>query len=113
MLERFGLTLPPSAVDFQKYRGSRVDGRHPPFVRSGSRIDVHVGDGGCPFAAWCGLGSNTIAWSDGTVYAVAQGPVAVGGFIGGIPGPGGASVQKNHPTSGQIVRGAVVEREYL
>jgi flagellar P-ring protein precursor FlgI len=45
------------------------------------------------------------------IYAGALGTVAVGGFIGGIPGPGGASVQKNHPTSGQIVRGAVVEKE--
>ena len=48
---------------------------------------------------------------NGEIYAVAQGPVAVGGFIGGIPGPGGASVQKNHPTSGQIIRGALVEKE--
>jgi flagellar P-ring protein precursor FlgI len=42
---------------------------------------------------------------------VAQGPIAVGGFIGGTDGPGGASVQKNHPTVGSIGNGAIVERE--
>jgi flagellar P-ring protein precursor FlgI len=45
------------------------------------------------------------------VYAVAQGPIAVGGFIGGSGGAGGATVQKNHPTVGMISNGAIVERE--
>ena len=49
--------------------------------------------------------------ADGKVYAVAQGPVAVGGFIGGAGGAGGATVQKNHPTVGTITNGAIVERE--
>jgi flagellar P-ring protein precursor FlgI len=35
----------------------------------------------------------------------------VGGFLGGEGGPGGASVQKNHPTVGIISGGALVERE--
>jgi flagellar P-ring protein precursor FlgI len=49
--------------------------------------------------------------ADGKVYAVAQGAIAVGGFLGGTGGAGGASVQKNHPTVGQISGGALVERE--
>jgi flagellar P-ring protein precursor FlgI len=49
--------------------------------------------------------------ADGRVYAVAQGAVAVGGFLGGAGGAGGATVQKNHPTVGMIPNGAIVERE--
>jgi flagellar P-ring protein precursor FlgI len=44
-------------------------------------------------------------------YAVAQGPLAVGGFSAGTSGGGGATVTKNHPTVGTIVSGALVERE--
>ena len=46
-----------------------------------------------------------------TADIVAQGPIAIGGFLGGGGGPGGATVQKNHPTVGAISNGAIVERE--
>ena len=49
--------------------------------------------------------------ADDEVYAVAQGPIAVGGFLGGEGGAGGATVQQNHPTVGIISGGAIVERE--
>jgi flagellar P-ring protein FlgI len=42
---------------------------------------------------------------------VAQGPIAVGGFLGGAGGPGGATVQKNFPTVATIPGGGIVERE--
>jgi flagellar P-ring protein precursor FlgI len=45
------------------------------------------------------------------VYAVAQGPVSIGGFTAGTGGGGGATVTKNHPTTAQIVGGALVEHE--
>ena len=111
MLERFGLTLPPSALTSKNIGAVILTADIPPFVRSGSRIDVHVsamGDARSLHGAV--LARTPLMGPDAKIYAVAQGPVAVGGFIGGIPGPGGASVQKNHPTSGQIVRGAVVEQ---
>jgi flagellar P-ring protein precursor FlgI len=49
--------------------------------------------------------------ADGRAYAVAQGPVAIGGFLGGSGGAGGATVQKNHPTVGLMSNGGIVERE--
>jgi len=45
--------------------------------------------------------------ADEQVYAVAQGPVAVGGFLGG---GNGSTVQQNHPTVAMICSGAIVER---
>jgi flagellar P-ring protein FlgI len=52
-----------------------------------------------------------LAGPDGKVYAVAQGPLVLGGFAAGDGGPGGATVTKNHPTTAQIVNGALVEKE--
>ena len=49
--------------------------------------------------------------ADYRAYAVAQGPLSVGGFSAGQSGGGGATVTKNHPTVGTIIGGAIVERE--
>jgi flagellar P-ring protein precursor FlgI len=55
------------------------------------------------------------------VYAVAQGPISIGGFIGGgsggtgggggAAGQGSATVTKNHQAAGVIPNGAIVEKE--
>jgi flagellar P-ring protein precursor FlgI len=45
---------------------------------------------------------------DGNIYAVAQGPVSIGGFLAGGEG---ARIIRNHPTVGTIPNGAIVERE--
>lgn len=82
------------------------------FLKPGSRIDVIVASMGDAKSLQGGVLLQTpLIGADGRVYAVSQGPIAVGGFIGGSSGPGGATVQKNHPTVGQISNGAIVERE--
>jgi flagellar P-ring protein precursor FlgI len=83
-----------------------------PFLRSGTRIDIVVASLGDAKTLQGGMLLQTpLLGADGRVYAVGQGPVAVGGFIGGSGGAGGATVQKNHPTVGTISNGAIVERE--
>jgi flagellar P-ring protein precursor FlgI len=81
----------------------------PPFAKEGTRIDVTVNslfnakslEGGT-------LLETLLQGMDGQIYAVAQGPVSIGGFnIGGA----GAGIQKNHPTVGRIPDGALVESE--
>jgi flagellar P-ring protein precursor FlgI len=42
---------------------------------------------------------------------VGQGTLSIGGLSAGADGAGGATVQKNHPTVGTIINGALVERE--
>ena len=44
---------------------------------------------------------------DGQVYAVAQGPAVLGGYVAGS---GGNSQVVNHPTVGRIPNGAIIER---
>jgi flagellar P-ring protein precursor FlgI len=46
--------------------------------------------------------------ADGQIYAVGQGPVAIGGFTAGGDA---ASVTRGVPTAGRIANGAIVERE--
>lgn len=82
-----------------------------PFVRPGSRIDVTVSSVGDASTLQGGVLLQTpLMGADNVVYAVAQGPIAVGGFLGGT-GESGSTVQQNHPTVGRIAGGAIVERE--
>jgi flagellar P-ring protein FlgI len=82
----------------------------PPFARVGSRIDVLVSSLGDAKSLQGGtLLLTPLRGVDGQVYALAQGPVSVGGFAAG--GAAGGGVTKNHPTAGRIANGATVERE--
>lgn len=82
-----------------------------PFNRPGSRIDVAVSSIDDTSSLQGGkLIMTPLRGADGEVYAVAQGPLSIGGFI--VSGQA-ASVQKNHPTVGRIVGGAIVEKEAL
>ncbi len=83
----------------------------PPFARKGSRIDVTVSvlDDATSLIGGVLL-LTPLRGADGRVYAVAQGPISVGGFS--YSGQA-ATAQKNHPTTGRIPGGASVEREAL
>jgi flagellar P-ring protein precursor FlgI len=85
----------------------------PPFAKEGTRIDVQVNSiYDCENLEGGTLLETLLYGIDNEVYAVAQGPVSVGGFgaaAGG--GGGGASARKNHVTAGRIPMGAHVERE--
>jgi len=111
-LKRFGMTINPDEIKADNVAAVMITADIPPFARPGSRIDVTVSSIGDAESLQGGVLLQTpLIAADDTVYAVAQGQIAVGGFIGGAAGPGGATVQKNHPTVGIISNGALVERE--
>lgn len=111
ILERYGLTVNPTDIKAKNVAAVMITADIGPFLRSGARIDVNVASMGDAKALQGGVLLQTpLLGADGRVYAVAQGPVAVGGFLGGAGGAGGATVQKNHPTVGTISNGAIVER---
>jgi flagellar P-ring protein precursor FlgI len=84
----------------------------PPFIKNGARIDVTVASMGDAKSLAGGVLLQTpLLGADGKIYAVAQGPLVLGGFAAGEGGAGGATVTKNHPTVAQIVNGALVEKE--
>ena len=81
-----------------------------PFAKNGSKIDVTVSSIGNADSLQGGILLQTaLEGADGNVYAVAQGPVSVGGLSAG--NAGGANVQVNHPTVGIVSNGALVEKE--
>jgi flagellar P-ring protein FlgI len=86
-----------------------------PFARRGSRLDVTVSAVDDTTSLQGGtLIMTPLRGADHVDYAVAQGPVLVGGFSFAAPSGGGAptaTAQKNHPTVGRLAGGASVECE--
>lgn len=112
MLLRFGISVPASTIAAKNVAVVMVTADIPAFRKTGTRLDVTVSSMGDAESLQGGVLLQTpLLGADGKVYAVAQGPLSIGGFSAGVGGGGGATVQKNHPTTGQIVNGALVERE--
>lgn len=109
LLKRSGVTVPQSAVRVRNVAAVMVTAELPPYSRPGQRLDVAVSSLGDAKSLQGGtLLMTPLQGPDGAVYAVAQGPISLGGgFLGG---GGGNSVQKNHPTAGRIPAGASIER---
>jgi flagellar P-ring protein precursor FlgI len=83
-----------------------------PFARRGSKSDVLVSVMDDALSLQGGtLILTPLRGADDVVYAVAQGPVSIGGFQYSVPSGTAAplaSAQKNHPTVGRIPGGAII-----
>jgi flagellar P-ring protein precursor FlgI len=109
MLEKFGIRVPKEQVKLKNAAAVMVTAYLPPDVKPGQRIDVQVSAIGDAKSLQGGtLLMTPLIGPDGKVYAVAQGPVSIGGFAAG---GAGAQVAVNHPTVGRVPNGAIVERE--
>ena len=109
MLEKMGITVKSEDIKVDNVAAVMITADLPPFARVGSRIDVLVNSIGDADNLQGGtLLLTPLKAANGKVYAVAQGPVSTGGFSSG--GEGG-KFQKNFPTVGRIVGGAIIERE--
>lgn len=112
VLQRYGLALNPTDIKAKNVAAVMITADLAAFLKPGAKIDVNVASLGDAKTLQGGVLLQTpMLGADGRVYAVAQGPVAIGGFLGGSGGAGGAVVQKNHPTVGNISNGAIIERE--
>jgi flagellar P-ring protein precursor FlgI len=112
LLLRYGINIPATTLSEKNVAVVMVTADIPPFLKNGARIDVTVASMGDAKSLTGGVLLQTpLLGADGKVYAVAQGPLVLGGFAAGDGGAGGATVTKNHPTTAQIINGALVERE--
>ncbi|MDR3459830.1 MAG: flagellar basal body P-ring protein FlgI [Verrucomicrobiae bacterium] len=112
MLSRYGVNIPAATISAKNVAVVMITADIPPFVRNGARIDVTVASMGDAKSLSGGVLLQTpLVGADNKVYAVAQGPLVLGGFAAGEGGAGGATVTKNHPTTAQIINGALVEKE--
>lgn len=108
LLERLGTRVDAETIKVQNTAGVLVTAELPPFGRAGMKIDVTLSAFGDASTLQGGtLLMTPLKGADGKVYAVAQGPVSIGGFT---VESGGDSVTQNHPTVGRIAEGASVER---
>ncbi len=109
MLETYGISLPADKMKVKNVAAVVVTATLPAFARPGTTIDVVVSSLGDARSLQGGtLLQSPLRAANGQVYAVAQGPVSIGGFSAGS---GGSSASKNHATAGRVPGGAIVERE--
>ena len=109
VMSQFGLTLDDGAIKSKNVATVTVTCELPPFARPGQQIDVTISTMGDAKSLQGGtLLQVPLKGADGLVYAVAQGPVLVGGFA---TGGQAASMTKNVVTVGRIPGGAIVERD--
>lgn len=104
---QFDLTVAPEQVQSRNVAVVMVSAMLPPFARPGDAVDVVVTSAGDARSL---VGGNLLATAlkapNGKIYALAQGPLSVGGYRYDM---NGNVVQKNHPTAGSIPGGALVE----
>jgi len=110
MLEHMGVHVDPDEVKVKNVAAVVVSAKLPPFARIGKKIDVILSSIGDAKSLVGGtLLLTPLKGVDNKVYALAQGPVSIGGFSTG--GAAGGGVTKNHPTVGRISGGASIEKE--
>lgn len=109
MLEKMGIRIDPKLTKVNNIAAVTVTADLPPFGKVGNKIDATVSSIGDAKSLGGGILLLTqLKGADGEVYAMAQGPLVVGGFL---TSGTGASVQKNHPTVGRVPNGVTIERE--
>jgi flagellar P-ring protein FlgI len=109
MLERMGVNVTGLQLQTRNTAAVVVSATLPAFSRQGTPLDVQVSSLGDAKSLTGGtLMVTPLLGADGEAYAVAQGPVVVGGF----QASGAAqTVKQGVQTSGRVPNGATVERE--
>jgi flagellar P-ring protein precursor FlgI len=110
MLNQFGISVPPNVnPQLRNVAAVAVHAELPPFAKPGQTIDVTISSiGNAKSLRGGSLLMTPLKGADGSVYAVAQGNLVVGGFGGS--GADGSRVTVNIPSAGRIPNGATVER---
>ncbi len=108
-LRKMGVQVSGNLIQTRNVAAVFVTANLPPFARPGQKIDVNVASTGDAKSLEGGVPVMTpLSGPDGRVYALAQGPVILGGFSAGAHSN---SVLQNHPTTATIPGGGVVEQD--
>jgi flagellar P-ring protein precursor FlgI len=114
-LQRMGVTVPQtgsnsaSNMQVKNMAAVFVIATLPPFSRPGYKMDVTLSSAGDARSLEGGILLMTPLYGpDGQIYAQAQGPLVLGGYVAAASGN---AKQMNHPTTARIPGGALVERE--
>jgi flagellar P-ring protein precursor FlgI len=115
VLERMGITVPQtgsnsaSNMQVKNMAGVFVVATLPPFSEPGNKLAITVSSAGDARSLEGGILLMTPLYGpDGQIFAEAQGPLVLGGYMATA---GGNTRQMNHPTTARIPGGALVERQ--
>ncbi|MGE4232174.1 MAG: flagellar basal body P-ring protein FlgI [Bacteriovoracia bacterium] len=113
MFEKLGIQAGTTDFKSKNVAAVIVTAKLPPFSRTGTKIDATVSSIGDASSLEGGILLVTpLRAGDQQVYAVAQGPISLGGLTDGGGGGGGAAGGKvSFPTVARIANGAIVEKE--
>lgn len=107
VLSQFSLAVSPDQVQSRNVAVVMVTASMPPFAREGDTLDINVTSSGDARSLLGGtLLLTPLKAANGRTYALAQGPLSIGGYRYDA---NGNVVQKNHPTTGSVPAGATVE----
>ncbi len=108
MLKRFGITVPQGDLHLRNVAAVMVTATVPGFAKEGGMTDVTVSSMGDATSLQGGtLLMTPLSGLDGSVYAVAQGPLSVGGMS---VRANGSEIRRNHTAAGRIPGGAQLEK---
>ena len=108
ILQQLGLSVRPGEVKVENIAAVLVTASLPVYARAGVRLDVTASSIGDARSLQGGtLLATALRGPNGQVFALAQGPLSIGGFGGGA---GGNSVAVNHLTVGRVPNGALVQQ---
>ncbi len=113
MLNKFGVQVDPKDINSQNIAAVMVTASLQSFDKPGGTLDVTVSSIGESSSLQGGvlLRTQLFGYDGKTLFAVAQGPVSIGGFNVQTGGGGaGASIQLNHPVVGRVPGGAQIWR---
>lgn len=108
LLQGFGVNLNPNDISSRNSATVIITTNMPAHAHQGDKLDINVASLGDAKSLLGGtLLSTPLKGPDNQIYALAQGPLSIGGFKYDLFGN---VVQKNHPTAGIIPDGAVIEK---
>ena len=106
LLKNVNVKLDPRDIKSKNVAAVMVTATLPPFAREGDKIDVTISSIGDAKSLQGGVLLLTpLKGVDGKIYALAQGPITIGGF-----NLKGGKKQKHFTTTAKILNGATVER---
>lgn len=110
-MSNFDVLIPPDQVNSRNVAIVSIMASLPPITHQGDKIDATVTSMGDARSLLGGtLLMAPLKGPDGKIYALAQGPVSIGGYrydqFGNV-------AQKNHPTAGVISGGAQAEQDVV
>jgi len=109
IFEKLGVVITVADFDSKNIASVLVTANIRPFAKPGDKMDILVSSIGDAKSLEGGvLVHTTLQGVDNEVYAVAQGPLSIGGYnVGGKA----ADSRKNIATTGNIPQGALIEKE--